>query len=265
MNDELLRLESHFAFGRNWAEFARLLDEGRIRQAETDLTRIAGDLQGRSFLDIGCGSGVHSAAAARLGATVLAVDLDPDSVETARAVTQRFAPDCEVRRASVFDLQGQYDVVYSWGVLHHTGDMWRAVAHAAGLVAPGGRLALALYARSSLCPLWRVEKRFYTSSPKPVQAVLRAGYKSLYVAGLLATGRNPVRYIRGYASNRGMDWHHDVHDWLGGYPYESATPQEVGDFLAPHGFTLVKQVINGAPVGGLLGSGCNEYLFTRMA
>jgi 2-polyprenyl-6-hydroxyphenyl methylase/3-demethylubiquinone-9 3-methyltransferase len=265
MNNDLLNVGTHFSFGENWADFAQSVDEDRVRQAELDLTRIVGDVRGKTFLDIGCGSGIHSVAAARLGALVTAVDLDPMSVETARAVTRRFAANCNVSLASVFDIDGRFDVVYSWGVLHHTGAMWNAVAHAAGLVAPGGRLALALYARTPFCDLWRVEKKLYTASPKPIQAVIRGGYKSAFVAGLLASGRNPIRYIRTYQNNRGMRWHHDVHDWLGGYPYESATPEEVAQFIVPRGFDLTRQAINKGPLGGLLGTGCNEYLFTRGA
>lgn len=263
MNDKLLSLESHFSFGRNWADFAQSLDEERIRQAETDLSRIVGDIRGNTFLDIGCGSGIHSAAAARLGATVHAIDLDPISVDTAGAVTTHFAPGCDVRLASVFDISRQFDVVYSWGVLHHTGAMWDAVAHASGLVAPGGRLVIALYARTPLCGFWRLEKRLYSSSPKGVQTVIRALYKALFIAGLLASGRNPIAYIRSYATNRGMRWHHDMHDWLGGYPYESASPAEVERFLSARGFILAQQVVNKGPVAGLLGTGCNEYRFTR--
>lgn len=263
MNDKLLSLDSHFAFGQNWADFAQSLDEQRVRQAEADLMRIVGDIRGKTFLDIGCGSGIHSAAASRLGASVVAVDLDPVSVETARAVTKRFAPDCEVMRASAFDISRTFDVVYSWGVLHHTGAMWKAVAHAAGLVLPGGRLAIALYGRTPFCGLWRVEKRLYSSSPKAVQAVVRTVYKALFIAGLLVSGRNPIAYIRSYATNRGMRWHHDVHDWLGGYPYESASPADVEKFLSDRGFILERTFIHKAPIAGLLGTGCNEYLFTR--
>lgn len=263
MDNDLLNVSTHFAFGENWANFAQSVDEVRVRQAEADLARIVGDIRGKTFLDIGCGSGIHSAAASRLGATVTAVDLDPMSVETTRAVTRRFAPDCDVSLASVFDIAGRFDVVYSWGVLHHTGAMWDAVAQAAGLVAPDGRLALALYARTPFCGLWRVEKRLYTASPKPVQTVIRGAYKAAFVAGLLASGRNPIRYIQSYQNNRGMRWHHDVHDWLGGYPYESASPEEVARFVMPRGFTLTRQFVNKGAIGGLLGTGCSEYLFAR--
>ena len=263
MTDDLQHVSSHFAFGENWADFARSIDETRVVQAEHDLQRIVGDLRGKTFLDIGCGSGIHSVAVARLGAKVTAIDLDPRSVETTRAVAQRFGSIIEVTLASVFDIERQFDVVYSWGVLHHTGAMWDAIAHGARLVAPDGRFALALFARTPLCDLWRREKRYYTKSSRPVQTVIRGCYKAAFITALLATGRNPTRYIAQYQTNRGMSWRHDVHDWLGGYPYESASPEQVSAFVEPRGFTRSAQFIHRGPLAGLFGTGCNEYLFTR--
>ena len=128
-------LATHFEFGRNWSGFSELIDESRVTQAVEGLERLAGStaLAGKSFLDIGCGSGLHSLAALQLGASrVLALDLDPHSVATARHVLSRFAADaeCEVREQSVFTLDpqqlGVFDVVYAWGSLHHTGALHEA-------------------------------------------------------------------------------------------------------------------------------------------
>ncbi|MCA3275110.1 MAG: class I SAM-dependent methyltransferase [Methylobacterium sp.] len=132
------------------------------------------------MLDIGCGSGLHSLAALRLGAArVHAIDLDRLSVETTRDLLGRYAAGeaWTVEELSVFDMAGlpQYDIVYSWGVLHHTGAMRRAIGEAAARVAPGGLLCLALYRRTPFCGLWRIEKRLYCASPAPVQRLLRGG------------------------------------------------------------------------------------------
>src|SRR5687768_5260470 len=128
---ELKDLTTHYEFGQNWADYSRLLDQTHVDAAVEGLRRLGGaDLyRGRSVLDIGCGSGVHALAALRLDATsVKAIDLDPKSVSTTQATLQRFHTggdwSCEVR--SVFDATpealGLFDVVYSWGVLHHTGN-----------------------------------------------------------------------------------------------------------------------------------------------
>lgn len=272
MSEHLTKLESHFAFGENWADFSASIDQDRIDQAAADLTRLlpAEELAGKSFLDIGSGSGLSSLAALRAGAaSVTALDIDPNSVATTKATLSRYAADAQwtARQESVFELSperiGTFDVVYSWGVLHHTGDMWRAIRIAASLVAPGGCFVLAIYAKSPVCPAWKVEKRLYTALPRWLQPVIRGPFTAAYLAGIAATGRNPLDYVRNYRSNRGMSFHHDIHDWLGGYPYESASPREILSFLEPLGFSPLRSFVKPAPAAGLLGCPCNEFLLTR--
>ena len=269
---DLTAVESHFRFGENWRSYARLIDEPRLAQATEDLRRlVGGDLAGRSFLDIGCGSGLHSAAALRLDAASLtAIDLDPDSVTTTRETLGRLGGErpWTVERRSVFELPpewaGRFDVTYSWGVLHHTGAMWRAIDAAARTVAPGGRLVLALYRKTLLCGPWRLEKRWSTRATPEAQARARKVYVALFhVLGRLA-GRDTTRYVREYASSRGMDFLHDVHDWMGGYPYESVSPQELTEFMTARGFSRERMFAHGGRRQvGLFGSGCDEFTFVR--
>lgn len=265
-------IETHFEFGRNWDSFFQNLSDERIAEAVDGLRRLLPDeIPGASFIDIGSGSGLSALAALRLGcASLTAIDYDAMSVKTTRETLTRYAPaaawTCE--RRSVFDLapetDGRFGVVYSWGVLHHTGDMWRAIDASAALVAEQGHLALALYARSPLCGFWRREKRLYTHGPRWLRQPLEWIYKAVYVVGLLLSGRNPSRYIAAYKSNRGMNWHHDVIDWLGGYPYESVSPQALEAHMTERGFRLVRQFVRLPPSGGLLGSPCNEFVFQRI-
>lgn len=257
-----------FQFGDNWASYAETITDERVRLAEQGLTRLLGTdgLRGRSFLDIGSGSGIHSAAAARLGAAkIVAVDLDPNSVKTTRAVIARWAPDVSVdaRQQSVFDIPDSqtFDIVYSWGVLHHTGAMWRAIEKAASLVSPGGMLAIALYGKTPLCGFWCAEKRLYINSPAFFQAALRGIYKGAFLGQMILRGQNPLAFVRTYQAIRGMNWTHDVHDWLGGYPYESATPDEVKQRLNASKFDLVRHCPRPPSRLGLFGTGCDEYVF----
>lgn len=271
-HERLTQLESHFAFGENWADFSSTIDDRAIAQATADLQRLLpeGELAGKSFLDIGSGSGLSSLAAIRSGASaVTALDIDPNSVATTEATLSRFAPGTRwtARQQSVFALSpesaGTFDVVYSWGVLHHTGDMWRAIRAAAELVNPGGCLVLAIYAKSPVCPAWKVEKRLYTALPRWLQPVIRWPFTAAYLAGIAATGRSPLDYVRNYRSNRGMSFHHDIHDWLGGYPYESASPDEILAFLAPLGFVPRRTFTKPAPAAGLFGCPCDEFVLER--
>lgn len=265
-------LENHFRFGENWRSFLSTVSPESIAEAERCMRLLlsADELQGRRFLDVGSGSGLAMLAAIRLGtARADGIDLDPNSVEASRSLLTKEAPDgnWSVRRQSVFDLtpepDGRYDIVYSWGVLHHTGDMWAAIEKASAMVAPGGRLVLALYRKTPLCSAWAVEKRFYTAAPAFMQTAIRAAYKASYRLGLLASGRSPTRYIAEYRSARGMDWHHDVHDWLGGYPYQSTEPGEVVHVLGKLGFTIEKMVERPAAVKGVFGTHCDEYVAVR--
>lgn len=262
--------ENHFEFGKNWESFTELVDDGRVRQAEESLRRLV-DVEGKRFLDIGSGSGLFSVAAISLGATrVLAVDIDEYSTAATTKLVERYADSKKVawdaQQISVFDLDptahGQFDVVYSWGVLHHTGSMWEAIDAASRMVAPGGKLVIALYERTPLCGLWTREKRFYSKAPRLLQRIMQAGYVSIYSLGLVLTGRNPIKILRENRS-RGMDMMHDVHDWLGGYPYESADEASVTRFLAASGFRLQAHNPVRVHVWGILGTGCSEYVYGR--
>lgn len=269
-NEALKNLDSHFAFGENWASYSKLIGEPQIAHAKEGLLKLipADEFQGRSFLDIGCGSGLHALAAARLGvARVVGVDIDPNSVATARRILAERDPSTpwQIENISVFDLTpehfGTFDIVYSWGVLHHTGDMWQAVSKAAELVAPGGLLALAFYRETYLDPLWKLEKRLYTSAPQSIQNLIKSGYISAFRVARAVTRQGPLSdYIANYTSRRGMDFDHDVHDWLGGYPYESALAPEVDRRLAALGFKA-ERVFARPKSSGIFGSGCDEYVY----
>ena len=272
--DELRSVESHFKFGENWRSFVDTLSERSIQEAERGLARLFpnGELRGHRFLDVGCGSGLHMLAAQRLGAAeIVGIDLDGVGVQTAQALLSAHASGrvWSAKVKSVFDLDphqdGVYDVVYSWGVLHHTGDMWIAIRKAAAMVAPDGYLALALYRHTPLCGFWRVEKKIYATSPRIVQTAMRGLYKTIYLCGLIATGRSPAEYIRNYVSARGMDWSHDVHDWLGGYPYESVRPPQLIAFLQDLGFSIERVFEHPAALMGILGSHCDEFVAWRQS
>ena len=193
-------LGSHFEFGRNWERLLPEIDESRVEAAIRDISSFfQKDLSGLSFLDIGCGSGLSSYAAFRLGArTITSVDIDPRNVANVQRLKQRFKVDpsyhwsCEVRSIvdslDVAELP-QSDIVYAWGVLHHTGAMWDAISNSAALVNPGGYLYLMLYRDAWSAPLWRAIKRRYVRSGAGVKFLLRNAYAAAAIAGLIAKGR----------------------------------------------------------------------------
>jgi len=260
-----------FAFGRNWRRFLSTLNEERLGIAERELCRMLAveDLREKTFLDIGSGSGIHSLAAVRLGARVTSFDYDVDSVGCTEEVRQRFGgeADWRIEQGSVLDAQwmtklGTYDVVYSWGVLHHTGRMWEAIGNAAGAVAPGGRFFLAIYNdQGGASRRWLAIKRAYNGSPPPVRALLLVAI-GLWFEGraslvALARFRNPLPFKRWseYKRLRGMSVWHNLVDWVGGYPFEVARPEQVLARLRPRGFVLLQMTTCAG------GHGCNEFLF----
>jgi 2-polyprenyl-3-methyl-5-hydroxy-6-metoxy-1,4-benzoquinol methylase len=265
---------ARFEFGANWNRFLTVLDDRRIAEAERSLQEMLGveSLAGQSFLDIGSGSGLFSLAARRLGARVHSFDYDPQSVACTRELRRRFFPDdaqWQVEAGSALDEQylralGLFDVVYSWGVLHHTGAMWQALAHAALPVAPGGRFFIAIYNdvgwRSNL---WRAIKRTYNVLPHALRLpfVLLIIVPGQTKAGLhaLLTGRlrEFIHSWRHHDENRGMSRWRDVIDWIGGYPYEVAKPEALREFYEQRGFRLLKLKSDTYPLG------CNELVFLR--
>jgi len=265
--NKLEQLDTHFGFGENWAEYSDLIDEKAILDATADLKRLFPEgLEGVSFMDIGCGSGLHSLAAARLGAKkIYAVDLDPKSVGTARKMFEKFAPDIdftsEVRSVFELDPDKSFDVVYSWGVLHHTGDMDKALKCARAAVKPGGRFVIALYGKTALCWAWKIEKWVYVKSNNFIRGLLNSTYIGAFKLACLIKGKNFNDYIN---KRRGMNFYTDVKDWLGGYPYESISEKEMLALAKTMDMTLEHSYVNKAPIG-VAGSVCDEYAFRAIA
>jgi predicted RNA methylase len=270
--DNLKAVDTHFEFGENWASFSKLIGTEQEVQSIDGLRRILGEsVRGKSFLDVGSGSGLSALAAAHLGAErILAVDIDPQSVHTTRSLlnSRNLEVQWDVKEASIFDLDsnciGKFDVVYSWGVLHHTGSMWEAIDRAASLVESKGRLCLAVYLKTPFCQLWKFEKRIYANGSPLYRNTAELLYKSLVSIYLIIKGKNPRTIAREYVKKRGMDWEHDIRDWLGGYPYESASAAEITDYVQRLGFVLERS-FHTKPNIGLFGSGCAEYVFRRLS
>ena len=259
-----------FDFGANWAAFSdHALTPARWSEARVGFSRLLEGtrLNGCSFLDIGFGQGLGLLAARELGAEIVGCDYNPRCAEVLRGNQRRFAsaPEQEIPVVvgSILDPavserlrglaprdEGAYDVVHSWGVLHHTGAMWEALDRAAALVRPSGRLVLAIYNQHWSSPAWLAIKWFYNRLPSLGQRMLtRLFLPIIAFAKRLATGADP------YHQARGMDFYYDVVDWVGGYPYEWATPSQIESYLRARGFQLLKQSAPAVPTG------CNEFVF----
>jgi len=263
-----------FEFGKNWSRFLALLDDARIQHAEESLREMleVDDLEGKSFVDIGSGSGLFSLAARRLGARVHSFDFDPQSVACTSELKRRYFPTdnmWRVEEASALDAKylatlGTFDIVYSWGVLHHTGHMWEALKNVHPLVADQGKLFIALYNDTGTqSARWRWIKRTYNSLPgflkSPFALIVSAPAELKAAIRSLVTLR-PGQYVKSwthYDERRGMSRWRDIIDWVGGYPYEVSTPDEIFEFFKVRGYTLTKMNC------GKVGLGCNQFVFVR--
>jgi 2-polyprenyl-3-methyl-5-hydroxy-6-metoxy-1,4-benzoquinol methylase len=268
--NSLTERSAHFEFGENWKDYSKSIDQRRMDAAIAGLQKLLPDgLRGKTVLDIGCGSGIHALAALSLGASsVAAVDIDENSVDATRSLLTQLAEGArwKVSIASVLDLApevvGEFDLVYAWGVLHHTGDMWTSIERAAALVKPDGQFALSIYSATPFDRMWKAEKWAYSRSPRPVQWVVRQAYTAaLLTARTIRHRQNPIAFYRAVHA-RGMNYTHDVHDWLGGYPYETADADIIRRKLSSLNFREVRSFILPKTIG-LFGSGCNEFVFGR--
>jgi 2-polyprenyl-3-methyl-5-hydroxy-6-metoxy-1,4-benzoquinol methylase len=261
---------TRFDFGRNWRRFLSALNEERVRAAEESLRSMLGvtTLEGRTFLDIGSGSGLFSLAAMRLGAAqVHSFDYDIDSVDCTRALRQRFFPDhpaWRVEQGSVLDRVymrslGTWEVVYSWGVLHHTGSMQEAFNNTIPAVRAGGDLVIAIYNDQGwVSTAWWWIKRAYNANGLGRAAVLGV-FIPYSIAGAFVLDvvrlRNPLARYTSHV--RGMSHLYDWIDWLGGYPFEVGSRGAIEARFMAAGFSLERLTSCGNK------HGCNEFRFRK--
>lgn len=252
-----------FNFGKNWQKYSsNFLDEQKLSQSKSSLINLLGQnqLDNGDFLDIGCGSGIFALAAKSIGASrVTAFDLSRESIEAANQNKTRFGfkdEDVLFFQSSIFDISpdqlGLFDIVYSWGVLHHTGAMYRSIDRAASFVQDNGLFIIAIYNRHWTSGIWRIIKYCYNKSPMFIQKIMEIFFTGIiFIAKLLITGGNPLK------KDRGMSFYYDIIDWLGGYPYEYASKDEVVNFCGQCGLSLVKYFPAGVPTG------CNQFIFRK--
>jgi 2-polyprenyl-3-methyl-5-hydroxy-6-metoxy-1,4-benzoquinol methylase len=265
-----IRHGERFGFGDNWTRFLSVLNDDRVEEAKSSLRRMLNveTLAGKTFLDVGSGSGLFSLAARLLGARVHSFDFDPQSVACTAELKRRYFPGDDawvVESGSVLDADylsrlGQFDVVYSWGVLHHTGRMWEALDNVVPLVKDTGTLFISIYNnQGGASRRWKSLKRIYNKHavlrrPLAIYTLVRQ-----WTLTVIRDGRHghPLTSWKNYQTARGMSAWHDVVDWIGGYPFEVAKPEEIFEFYHSRGFDLERLK---TCAGGL---GCNEFVFRK--
>ena len=265
-----------FSFGKNWNDFLRhRFDSDTIAAAIRDTSDFLdrSELKELTFMDVGCGSGLFSYAAHAMGAQhITSFDIDPFSVQCCLTMKERAGSpqNWDVFQGSILDPETlrrlpAVDIVYSWGVLHHTGDMWTAIRNTAHFVKPGGHLFISIYNALEYDSLtryrgshgWLRLKRAYNRRGRIGKRAMEGWFAGKDILASLVSFRNPLRQISQYKNKRGMSWWHDIVDWLGGYPYEFASAGEVFQFCRRElGLNLEKLKTTSS-------IGCNQFLFSR--
>lgn len=128
-----------FARGADGTPFGRFLDPS--------------DVSDRAVLEIGCGMGTHAAMLARAGARLTAIDLTDRAVQMTRRRFHELGLTARIERADAEELpfpDGSFDMVWSWGVIHHSSSTERCLDEIARVLRPSGRVMIMVYYRPSL-------------------------------------------------------------------------------------------------------------------
>jgi len=283
-----------FLFGKNWLDYVNnFLDEDKINGVKESLLKYLPErkYRGKTFIDIGCGSGIFSLAALRLGCEkVISFDVDKYSIEATNLVKGKFSfllpekAEWKIFEGSILDdqlkekLKSKGDIVYSWGVLHHTGNMYRAIKNAAELVASKGYFIIAIYNRAPSSDYWLKVKNFYNYSPKIIKILLSHMVFSYiiirrfgsYLKSIFMGRPRLFKLSKILERERGMSIFYDVNDWLGGYPYEYAIVDEINAYVKNLGFELISNPTkldspqkNFSNQFSFNNTGCNEFVFKK--
>lgn len=258
-----------FNFGKNWHDFStNALASVNADQARKDFKVLMHgiDLTNINFLDVGFGQGLSSLCAAENGAKVVGLDIEELNRQTI-SLTARYFPtvnleDLKLYTGSILSdetcsiLMGEspsgYDVVHSWGVLHHTGNMYQALERCVELVKPGGYLVISIYNYHWTSPIWKKIKQAYCFAPTWIQrSMVYVLLPIIWFAKLVVTRQYPN------LKERGMNFYYDVVDWVGGYPYEYSSIENITKLCTQRELVRIKVW------PALVPTGCNEYIFRK--
>lgn len=265
--------KDRFEFGKNWKNFLKKLNNERISIAEKSLLTMLTkeQLKEKTFLDIGSGSGLSSLAAKNLKAKVTSFDYDDSSVACTKELKNKYYPNDKywsILQGSILDKKflkslGKFNIVYSWGVLHHTGNMFEAINNSLNLIENNGVFFIAIYNDQGIkSKIWWYVKYTYNRLPfllkKPFAFTLGFFLQFILIMIYLIKLKPMVIIdpIINYKKKRGMSMTSDILDWYGGFPFEYIKFEELINYIEKKGLKFQKGKKS-------LSSGCHELVFIK--
>ena len=255
-----------FSFGKNWVNYLKKANSNSLKKASKSIEDLFNytKLNNVNFLDVGCGSGIFSLAARKNNMSVTSFDFDKFSVQATQSLKNKYFKDdlnWKVMQGSILDLdflkkfKYKFEYVYSWGVLHHTGNMMESFENISTLVKDKGFLIISIYNdQGILSRYWLVVKKLYNSNIIFRFLIILFHFPYFMIL-------RPIKKIildRQIIDSRGMIFWYDYLDWLGGYPFEVAKPKDVISFFKKRGFNIKKTLTTKGKLG------CNEFIFQKI-
>ncbi len=194
---------------------------------------------GRRVLDAGSGSGMVSVAFALLGADVTGVDITDQCVQNGYKNANRFNVDCRFLKRNLISLDledEKFDIIYSWGVLHHTEDAKASFRSLAKHLKSNGDMIIAVYLKTGISRFWNFSRIFYQKAPEKFKSIfLEGGSRILDFVDIF----NRLLLKKQRYMMRGTDNYEIINDWFGVPHRTFHTYEEVFRWFEENGMDCV--------------------------